>query len=122
MEAECSRLGVSAAQYLREAALARLAFTAGRRGSPDFEAALVASGAAPLTQAAAQPGEAVVRPFGTATPTAADRTHETFESSSENRLAARALGAQNELVVRRAREIRVQAQRLRRAVVHARGG
>jgi hypothetical protein len=32
LEAECRRLGVSAAQYLRDAALARLAYTAALRG------------------------------------------------------------------------------------------
>lgn len=32
--------GVSVAQYVREAALARLAYTAGRRGDPLFESAL----------------------------------------------------------------------------------
>jgi hypothetical protein len=40
MERECARLGVSAAQYLREAALARLAYTGGRAGFPAYELAL----------------------------------------------------------------------------------
>jgi hypothetical protein len=40
MESECARLGVSAAQYLREAALARLAYTGGRAGFPAYEIAL----------------------------------------------------------------------------------
>ena len=43
LERECAELGVSVAQYLREAALARLMYAAGRRGDPDFEAALLAS-------------------------------------------------------------------------------
>lgn len=53
LEQECERLGVSAAQYLREAALARLAYTAGRRHEPDYEEALVDAGGG--THRAAQP-------------------------------------------------------------------
>jgi hypothetical protein len=45
MERECARLGVSAAQYLREAALARLAYTGGRAGFPAYELALTRAGA-----------------------------------------------------------------------------
>jgi hypothetical protein len=45
MERECARLGVSAAQYLREAALARLAYTGGRVGFPAYELALTTAGA-----------------------------------------------------------------------------
>ena len=41
LEAECGRLGVSAAQYLREAALARLAYTAALRGVGVYGAGLV---------------------------------------------------------------------------------
>ena len=37
---EAQQVGVSVAQYVREAALARLAYTAGRRGDPMFESAL----------------------------------------------------------------------------------
>jgi hypothetical protein len=40
LENEARALGVSVAQYLREAAMARLAYTAGRRGSPMFERVL----------------------------------------------------------------------------------
>ena len=40
LEAECARLGVSVAQYLREAALTRLVYAAGRRGDDEFELAL----------------------------------------------------------------------------------
>jgi hypothetical protein len=46
LEIECSRLGVSAAQFLREAAVARLAYTAGRRGETDYESALAGAGVA----------------------------------------------------------------------------
>jgi hypothetical protein len=40
LERECSRLGLSVAQYVREAALARLVYAAGRRGDDEFELAL----------------------------------------------------------------------------------
>jgi predicted DNA-binding protein len=40
LERECEKLGVSAAQYIREAALTRLVYAAGRRGDDDFELAL----------------------------------------------------------------------------------
>lgn len=36
LEGEARRLGVSAAQYVRDATLARLAYTAGQRGDPFF--------------------------------------------------------------------------------------
>ena len=40
LDAEASGAGVSVAQYIREAALARVMFSAGRRGEPQFQAAL----------------------------------------------------------------------------------
>jgi hypothetical protein len=52
LEEECKRLGVSVAQYLREAAVARLAYTAGRRGVPEYEAALEGAGS-PLSDSLA---------------------------------------------------------------------
>jgi hypothetical protein len=45
LEEECSGLGVSVAQFVREAALARLMYIAGRRGEADYEHALKVSGA-----------------------------------------------------------------------------
>jgi hypothetical protein len=44
---EARRLNVSVAQYVREAALTRVAYDAGRRGDRLFEAALRRAGAAP---------------------------------------------------------------------------
>ncbi len=41
LERECSTLGVSVPQYVREAAIARLVYTAGKRGDPDLELALI---------------------------------------------------------------------------------
>jgi hypothetical protein len=40
LEEECLRLGLSVAQYLREAAMTRLVYAAGRRGDDEFEFAL----------------------------------------------------------------------------------
>jgi hypothetical protein len=51
VEAEASAIGVSVAQYVREAALARLAYNAGRRGDTAYAAA--------LGEAAAEPPEDV---------------------------------------------------------------
>jgi hypothetical protein len=85
LEAECARLGVSAAQFLREAALARLAYTAGQRGDREYELALVG---------------AAGRSLG--------------ERASEQILAATAVSAQSELVWRKAREVRAHAAELRR--------
>jgi hypothetical protein len=51
LEEECARLGVSVAQYLREAALTRIVYAAGRRGDDEFELALQ------LVSGAEDPGE-----------------------------------------------------------------
>jgi hypothetical protein len=40
VRSEADRTGVSVAQYVREAVLARIAYTAGRRGDDSFDAAL----------------------------------------------------------------------------------
>jgi hypothetical protein len=93
LEAECGRLGVSVAQYLREAALARLAYTAGWRHEPDYEHALAAAGAAIEEHT---PGE------------------EAREEAAEGVLAAKAVTAQSELAWRRSREVREQSAELRR--------
>jgi hypothetical protein len=41
LERECAGLGVSVAQYVRESALARLMYSAGRRGDAELELALI---------------------------------------------------------------------------------
>src|SRR4051812_37788442 len=124
LEAECSRLGISAAQYVREASVARLAYTAGRTAGSEYEAALVVANAIepPLTSVALSHGAwpldsrsaAAPEPVGTAT-SVRSRATESIEGSSEQRLASTALGAQSELVLRRAKEIRDQSRRLRAA-------
>lgn len=103
LEAECARLGVSAAQYLREAALARLAYTAGRRGDPLYDEALVAVGA-PQTQG-----------NGAADREVAAMGAEGASSDSHERVAeSSAVNAQSEQVRARARVIRERAEELRR--------
>lgn len=101
LEIECARLGMSAAQYLREAALARLAYTAGRRGDAEYEAAIASFGAAVAA------GD---------TPASRERAEATAaqSASAEQVLAATAVTAQSELVWRRAREVRAHAAELRR--------
>jgi hypothetical protein len=94
LEQECRRLGVSAAQYLREAALARLSYTAGRRHEPEYEHALAAAGAPSLEEH---------------TP-----DHDAREAAAENVASAVAVSAQSELAWRRAREVREHSAELRR--------
>jgi hypothetical protein len=93
LEQECRRLGVSAAHYLREAALARLAYTAGRHREPDYEEAFETAGVAT--------GKRETR-------------EEALETAAEQALAATALSAQSQLALRRAREVREQSAELRR--------
>jgi hypothetical protein len=103
LEVECGRLGVSAAQFLREAAVARLSYTAGRRGEPEYELALVEAGAAPTA-------------VGSSARATRERVtlEEVREASSEQMLAAKAVSAQSSMVWRRAAEVRARAAELRR--------
>jgi hypothetical protein len=110
LEEECSSLGVSVAQFLREAALARLAYTAGRRGDVEYAKAYVQAGTADADGAS----EDVSDPRGPATaPRRANRTPNQMEAG-EQRDAAAAVKAQSELVWRRSRDLREQAAELRR--------
>jgi hypothetical protein len=102
MEQECARLGVSAAQYLREAALARLSYTGGRRGNPEYEVALAYAGA--VSRAArAEPQSA-----GSPSPLPVE------EAAAERLEDSRAVSAQSEMARLHARQIRDESQRLRR--------
>jgi hypothetical protein len=103
LEAECGRLGMSAAQYVREAALARLSYTAGVRGETDYGIALVSAGAAPEVQEL--PDEAQDAPIEASI---------AQSSSAEQMLAAAAVSAQSDVVLRRAQEVRAQSVELRR--------
>jgi hypothetical protein len=111
LEVECARLGVSAAQYLREAALARLAYTAGQRGDDGYDDALVEAGATPVgRKSSATAGE---KPTEAAS--GARRLAEAVQVGSMEQIsAARAVSAQSALVWRRAREVREQSVALRR--------
>lgn len=127
LEIACASLGVSAAQYLREAALARLAFTAGRTGGTAYASALVAAGAPALTTAPGAPsmpiewlgapsGDGAPVPFdaGEFAGALAERAEPVLELSGEEWHDADALGAQSRLVRQRARVIRAESERLRR--------
>lgn len=99
LEQECQRLGISAAQYLREAALARLAYMDGQGGNAEYMRALANAGAATSDRA-----------YDRRTLEARVETTD----SSEQGLAAAAVSAQREHVRRRAQEIRAQAVAVRR--------
>ena len=92
LEIECARLGISAAQFVREAALARLSYVSGQRGDVDYDAALRVAGAAEAASAELRHAHA---------------------DASEQQLAAHAVGAQSEQVLRHAREVRDESIRLR---------
>jgi hypothetical protein len=92
LEHEARALGVSVAQYLREAAMARLAYTAGRRGSPLFDRA--------LTESVADGARASGGPRAMAA-NARDTAH-------EHRRESEALWAQARLARSRAKDLRVR--------------
>jgi hypothetical protein len=52
LDVECEQLGVSVAQYVREAALARLMYSAGARGDDRFESAIATAQAQAADSAA----------------------------------------------------------------------
>jgi hypothetical protein len=104
LEAECSRLGVSAAQYLREAALARLAFTAGQLGETDYGRAFGADSPEVVPVAA----ETMPLPVAHAA--------NARDNSTEEMLAATAVSAEAKLVWKRAREVRERSVELRRRI------
>jgi hypothetical protein len=108
LEEECARLGVSVAQYVRESALTRIVYAAGRRGDDEFELALeLATGTAPGSeQRDAVELEAVARSAGSA-PTEQERA---FRGGTE----AAALAAQGQLARQRARELRAVAVQRRK--------
>jgi len=99
LEHECARLGVSVAQYLREAALTRLVYAAGRRGDDEFELALdVATGTQPARPEDQLDLETLGAPASSAA-SAQERAQRQFAESA-------ALAAQGRLARQRARELR----------------
>lgn len=97
VESECSALGVSAAQFLREAAVARLAYAAGQRGDSEYDHAFVEAGI-PLTLPARTERADVAA----------------GNEASEQVLAATAVSAQSAQVWKQAREVRERSIELRR--------
>ena len=95
LEQESARLGVSVAQYVREAALARLAYQAGQRGNSVYSEAL---------------GEAAVSPLGAVPPL--EPALAAREAAMENLEGSAALWNQGRLARARARELAERASRL----------
>lgn len=89
LAAEASQLGVSAAQFVRDATLARIAYAQGRHGDPHYEAALAYAAA----------------PSGRIGPDA-----RRLEAGAESTAA---VAAQSRLARTRSREIREHAATLR---------
>jgi hypothetical protein len=108
LEDECARLGMSIAQYLREAALTRLVYAAGRRGDEEFEFALdLATGSESLPPEGSDAAhlEAIA---GRAWNPDSVRERALREGSE-----AAALGAQAQLARDRARDVRARLVRRR---------
>jgi len=107
LEQECARLGVSVAQYVREAALTRIVYAAGRRGDDEFEFALeLATGTAPGPELPDSEGLESVATSAHSAPTAQERA---FREGTE----AAALAAPGRLARQRARALREQSARRR---------
>lgn len=99
IEVEARRAGVSVAQYVRDSALMRVAYTRGRDGDPHYDAALVAVAGA---------GEARPAGSGNAVEDALDRAGENLDNTA-------ALHAQRAQAQRHARDVRDASLRGRRA-------
>lgn len=104
LEVECGRLGISAAQYLREAALARLSYTAGQRGDRDYGRALAVAGAA------AGPSSVPRAPDSRGEQIAAAAA----AAAGDHKYLTAAVAAQSERARERARELRAQAEEMHR--------
>jgi hypothetical protein len=105
LERECELLGLSVAQYVREAALARLVYAAGRRGDEAFEAALgAAAEGAPAAGDIGAPEEAA----------APERSTAAFERARIEGAHSSALWAQGRQARRRGEELREQVLQSRR--------
>jgi hypothetical protein len=111
LDRECALLGVSIAQYVREAALTRLVYAAGRRGDEDFEAALdAATGSEPPAGAGDSPGirDPLDEAARTAPPSAPALERARIELADSS-----ALWAEGDQTRRRARELRAQVLQFR---------
>jgi hypothetical protein len=90
LEAAADALGISVAQYIREAVVARMVYVAGRRGDPARDRALRVAGA---SEAAAPPRDEVVAEL---------RSDEALERVRSQLARAEAVLAQAELARQRA--------------------
>jgi hypothetical protein len=117
VEAECSRLGVSAAQYIREATLARLAYTAGWRREPAFLDLVSAGVAIPPPEATVETapgavtdlvGSTAAWPVTPATPDPSETAAIAVVRSSEQVESSAALWGQAQVARKRAQELRAQ--------------
>ncbi len=109
LEVECSRMGVSAAQYIRESTLARLSYAGGRVGVPSYEMALASAGGEP-----AEAGKfAEPRFTPEETRRHAQLVAEATDLSEAMVLDSSALGAQSRLARKRARDLRSESANLR---------
>jgi hypothetical protein len=107
LERECELLGVSVAQYVREAALTRLVYAAGRRGDDEFElAAELATGSEPKVEEPHADLEALATPTSAAKDTRDRAKLEAAESA--------AIWAQGRQARRRSQELREEIHAFRR--------
>jgi hypothetical protein len=107
LEDECAGLGVSVAQYLREAALTRLVYAAGRRGDDAFEFALELA-----TGRGEEPGSGghdELEAVAGRVPDARDAKERAARRVSESA----ALAAQGQLARQRARALRERSEHFR---------
>ena len=110
LEDECQRLSVSVAQYLREAALTRLVYAAGRRGDAEFETALdLVIGTGAETPHPAGELDELESMAGSAR-----SALDVHERASREGSESAALAAQSRLARERARRLREQSARRRR--------
>jgi hypothetical protein len=106
LEEECAHLGVSVAQYVREAALTRMVYAAGKRGDDEFELALDVA----LGRELPRPGPGPPDPLE-AIAAPARSAQAAYERAMREASEAAALAAQGQLVRQRARELRERAGR-----------
>ena len=97
LEREAAAAGTSVAQYVREAAVARLAYDAAKRGDPEFEAAV----------------EAGMAPARADDPPPVVAARDATRRAGEERDSATALWHQSRLARERARRLREEARKRR---------
>ena len=110
LERECELLGVSVAQYVRESALTRLVYGAGRRGDDEFELALdLATGAGDGTTWQGREPAEFRRERAEPTPNQV-RAREAQVWARDEKSQSTAVVAQGQLARARARRLRERAK------------